>query len=69
MNRQPANEKEAVLAKLEEERAEWLPHNARANRAGRRNAELNAAADSRMERINGLLDQLGIISVKQMVEG
>jgi len=69
MSRQPESEKDGVLAQLEEERAEWLPHHERAMRAGRRNAELNAAADSRMERINKLLDQLGILSVKQMVEG
>jgi len=69
MSRQSANEKDGVLAQLEEERADWLPHHERAMRAGRRNAELNAAADTRMERINNLLDQLGILSVKQMVEG
>ena len=69
MSRQSANEKDGVPAQLEEERADWLPHHERAMRAGRRNAELNAAADTRMERINNLLDQLGIISVKQMVEG
>ena len=58
-----ALEREVVLAYLERERELWLPDYRRAERDGRMNAELNAAADAHMPRLNYLLDELSALSI------
>ncbi len=62
------DEREVVLAYLERERDIWLPARARALRAGHNNAALNLAESQSMERMNGLLDELGALVIKEVTE-
>ena len=67
---QPTDEidpREVVTAYLERERELWLPHYQHAKRDGFANAELNAAAEAYMPKINQLLDELnrlGTVAVR-----
>lgn len=52
---------EIVMAYLDRTRELWLPDYRRAERDGRMNAELNAAADRHIPKLDQLLDELNAI--------